>query len=60
MAGVEVRGRAFWDAGMESGKGSQGAGLGLRSGVTKPQLESGSWEQWSEPLEGVGAGAVKA
>lgn len=45
---------------MESGKGSQGAGLGLRSGETKPQLESGSWEHWSEPLEGVGAGAVKA
>ena len=38
---------------MESGKGSQGA-------ETKPQLESGSWEHWSEPLEGVGAGAVKA
>ena len=60
MAGVEVAGRAFWDAGMESGNGSQGAGPGLRGGVTKPEQESGSWELQSEPLEGVGAGAVKA
>ena len=57
---MEVSGRAFWDTGMESGNGSQGAGPGLRGGVTKPEQESRSWEQRSEPLEGVGAGVVKA
>lgn len=47
--------RAFWDAGMESGNGSQGAGPGLRGGVTKPELESdpgnsglSRWRAWEQ------------